>query len=130
MSLSDPIADMLTRIRNAGKAGQTQFSLPCSKEKVAIAELLKSNGYIKDCSVSGDTIKELIIELKYKDGKSVIEGLQRVSKPSRRQYVGAAEIPRVQGGLGVAVLSTSKGLMTGRQAKQEHVGGEVLCYVW
>ncbi len=130
MSLSDPIADMLTRIRNSGKSGRAKLTMPSSKEKAAIAEVLKENGYINDCSVSGEVKKELTVELKYQAGKSVIEGLRRASKPSRRRYAGAEKMPRVQGGLGIAVVSTSRGIMTGRAARQEHVGGEVLCYVW
>ncbi len=131
MSLSDPIADMLTRIRNAGKAGRPETVMPHSKEKAAICQLLKDNGYIADYSVAGETKKELKVVLKYdRDGRFVIEGLRRISKPSCRTYVGRADIPRVQGGFGVAVISTSRGLMTGRAAKQANIGGEVICYVW
>ncbi len=130
MSMSDPIADMLTRIRNAGKAGQQSVSMPFSKEKLAIAELLKENGYVNDCSVQGEAKKELTIDLKYYSGKFVVEGLQRISKPSRRVYVGVREIPRVLGGFGIAVLSTPQGIMTGKTARQKNLGGEVLCHVW
>ena len=130
MSVNDPIADMLTRIRNACKARHPEVSMPSSKLKAAIAEVLKQNGYIIDFRVEGDVKKVLTIVLKYRDGEPVIEGLKRVSKPSRRVYVGADEIPRVLDGLGIAVLSTSKGVVSDRAARRENVGGEVLCYVW
>jgi len=130
--MSDPIADMLTRIRNAGKAKLPQVVMPSSKLKVALAEVLKGQGYIAKYVVEGDNIKTLTIELKYK-GKAnvpVIEVLKRVSKPSCRVYVGSDTIPRVLGGLGIAVLSTSQGVITDREARNRNVGGEVLCYVW
>jgi len=130
MSVNDPIADMLTRIRNACKARHPEVSMPASKLKAAVAEVLKQNGYILDYRVDGDVKKVLTIELKYHDGAPVIEGLRRISKPSRRVYVGADEIPRVLDGLGIAILSTSKGVMSDRAARRENVGGEVLCYVW
>lgn len=131
MSFSDPIADMLTRIRNAGKAGKPDLVLPYSKQKAAIADLLKVNGYLVECQTIGESAKkELRIVLKYKSGKFVIEGLKRISKPSCRVYAGAAEIPRVQGGFGIAVLSTSEGFKTGREAKSKNLGGEVICHVW
>lgn len=133
MSMSDPIADMLTRIRNAGSAGLPDVSMPSSKMKAALAAVLKEQGYIADFSVGEvDGFKVLTVELKYK-GKNntpVIEGLKRISKPSCRHYVGSSDVPRVLGGLGVAILSTSRGLMTGRAARKMGVGGEVLCYVW
>ena len=132
MSLSDPIADMLTRIRNAGSAKLPQVTMPSSKLKVAIAEVLKSQGYIGEYNVEGDVKKELTVDLKYK-GKAnvpVIEALKRISKPSCRIYVGSDNIPRVLGGLGIAVISPSQGVMTGREARRRNIGGEVLCYVW
>ena len=134
MSMSDPIADMLTRIRNSGRVKLADVSMPTSKMKEAIAAVLKDQGYIRDAMVeAGDgPAKSLRIELKYK-GKNqthVIEGLQRISKPSCRVYVGSAEIPKVLGGLGVTILSTSAGIMSGAAAKKQNIGGEVLCYVW
>ncbi len=131
MSLSDPVSDMLTRIRNATRAALPSVQMPASKMKAAIAEVLKQNGYIEDFSVADDGPgKSLSIVLKYYDGESVIEGIERVSKPSRRQYAGADKLPRVLGGLGVAIVSTSKGVMTDRSARKENIGGEVLCHVW
>lgn len=134
MSMSDPISDMLTRIRNASNAKLPKASMPSSKMKASLAETLKDAGYIDDYSVEdiGNNRKELTIVLKYKGkGKNpAIEGLTRVSKPSCRVYVGSGEIPRVLGGLGIAVLSTSSGLMTDRAARKQNVGGELLCYVW
>lgn len=131
MSLSDPIADMLTRIRNAASAEKMEVEIPSSKLKAAIAHVLKKKGFIDDFSVDGDGPKKnLKLALKYLDGESVIEGLERVSKPSRRVYASADNMPRVLGGLGVAIVSTSKGVMTDREARKENIGGEVLCYVW
>ena len=134
MSMSDPISDMLTRIRNASNGKLVKASMPSSKMKASLAETLKAAGYIDDYSVEniGNNKKELTIVLKYK-GKAknpAIEGITRVSKPSCRVYVGSDEIPRVLGGLGIAVLSTSAGLMTDRAARKQKVGGELLCYVW
>ena len=130
MSLSDPVADMLTRIRNASQANHQQVTLPSSKLKAGVAEVLKQNGFIKDYRIEGDKHKQLTVDLKYFEGEPVIEGLQRVSKPSQRRYVGSDEIPRVLGGLGVTVLSTSRGVMDDRNAREQGIGGEVLCYVW
>ncbi len=131
MSMQDPIADMLTRVRNAGSAGLKQVSMPSSREKAAIAAVLKEEGYIKDFTVAEDGVKrQLVIELKYVDGKPVIEGIERVSKPSCRIHCGSREIPRVRNGLGTVVLTTPKGVMSGRRAAKENVGGEILCYVW
>ena len=131
MSMQDPIADMLTRIRNAGMAGLDKASMPLSREKQAIAGVLKEEGYIKEFAVTGEGAKrELVIELKYADGKPVIGGMERVSKPSCRVYCGVSEIPRVRNGLGIVVLTTPKGIMSGRKAAAENVGGEILCYVW
>ena len=131
MSMQDPIADMLTRLRNAGSANLKKVSMPSWKEKVAIADVLKTEGYITDYAVAEDGVKrELVIELKYVNGASVIEGIERVSKPSCRIYCGSREIPRVRNGLGTVVLTTPKGIMSGRRAVKENVGGEILCYVW
>ena len=131
MSMQDPIADMLTRIRNAGSAGLKKIVMPASKEKAAIAAVLKEEGYIGDFAVSGEGAKRTLgLEIKYYGGKPVIAGLERVSKPSCRVHCGCAEIPRVRNGLGIVVLSTPKGIISGRQAKAENVGGEIICYVW
>ena len=129
MSMSDPIADMLTRIRNAGAVRFQQVEIPASKLKVAIANILKNEGYIVDYSVSESSKAMLTITLKYYQGKLVISELKRVSKPSLRIYKAKDSLPKVLGGLGVAIISTSKGLMTDRQARTEGHGGEVLCYV-
>ena len=130
MSMSDPIADMLTRIRNAQVAGHTEVRMPCSKLKVSIAQVLKDEGYIDDFSVRDESVKrELHIGLKYYAGRPVIERLERVSKPGLRVYKGRNDIPRVMNGLGVAILSTSRGVMTDRRARADGVGGEVLCIV-
>lgn len=131
MSLSDPIADMLTRIRNATTAELAEVGMPSSKVKTAIAEVLRQNGFIEGFSVTEAGAGKLLnIELKYRDGQSVIEGIERVSKSSRRVYSGSGDMPRVLGGLGIAIVSTSKGVMTDRQARKDNIGGEVLCYVW
>jgi len=126
----DPIADMLTRIRNANLALLPDVQIPHSKIKESIANILKREGYIHDFAVDGKTIKMIKVRLKYQGKKSVIEGLRRVSSPGLRRYVGSTDIPRVRGGLGVAVLSTSEGLMSGNQARKKNIGGEVLCYIW
>lgn len=128
--MSDPISDMLTRIRNAGAAHLPQVKLPHSRIKESAAKILQSQGYVGEVSVAGDVKKELTIRLKFEGKKSVIEGLKRVSKPGLRRFVGSTEIPRVRGGLGVAVLSTSEGLMTDVQARKKNLGGELLFYVW
>lgn len=128
--MSDPISDMLTRLRNGGRALQPHIELPHSRLKESIAKILKTEGYITDVAVDGKTIKKIKIRLKYNGKKNVIEGLKRVSKPGLRKYVGATEIPRVRGGLGVAVLSTPEGIMTDTQARKKNLGGELLCYVW
>lgn len=131
MSMQDPIADMLTRIRNAGAAGLPKVEIPGSNEKIAIAAVLKQEGYITDYTVLTDGPKRtLIVELKYYGGKPVIEGIERVSKPSRRVHCGSREIPRVRNGLGTVVLSTPNGIVSGQQAAAANVGGEILCYVW
>ncbi|MGH7969575.1 MAG: 30S ribosomal protein S8 [Limisphaerales bacterium] len=128
--MNDPISDMLTRIRNANHALLPAVDLPHSKMKESIAVILKREGYIQDYAVEGQIGRTLTLKLKYQGKKSVIEGLRRVSTPGLRRYVGSTEIPRVRGGLGVAVLSTSEGLMTGNQARKKNLGGELLCYVW
>jgi small subunit ribosomal protein S8 len=130
MSMSDPIADMLTRIRNALSVGKISVSMPSSKQKVAIATVLKEEGYIKDFTPSADGTKPALeIELKYYEGKPVIELLQRISRPGLRVYKNKDEIPQVLGGLGVAIVSTSNGLMTDRGARKAGHGGEIVCYV-
>jgi small subunit ribosomal protein S8 len=128
--MSDPISDMLTRIRNAGRALLPAVELPHSRMKESLAQILKKEGYVAEVSVDGKTIKKLKIQLKYQGKKNVIEGLKRISKPGLRKYVGATEIPRVLGGLGVSIVSTSEGVMTGTQAKKKNLGGELLCYIW
>lgn len=130
--MTDPIADLLTRIRNANVVYRDQIEIPGSKTKLAIAEILKSEGFIRDYRwVSEGPQGKIKIFMKYGPGRvRVIRGLRRVSKPGRRVYRGHKELPRVLGGLGVAILSTPKGLLTDKQARKEGVGGEVLCYVW
>ena len=128
--MSDPISDMLTRIRNAGRALLPAVELPHSRMKESVAKILKSEGYVADVAVEGNAIKKLKIRLKYQGKKNVIEGLKRVSRPGLRRYVGATEIPRVLSGMGVSILSTPEGVMTGAQAKKKNLGGELLCYVW
>jgi small subunit ribosomal protein S8 len=134
MSLSDPIADMLTRIRNASSARHDTVLMPASKVKVAIATVLKEEGFIKDFSVAmedGKPQPNLKVDLSYGGRRQpVLNGLQRVSKPGLRVYVQRREIPRVYGGLGMAILSTPKGVMSGQDARRNEVGGEVICYVW
>jgi small subunit ribosomal protein S8 len=130
MSMSDPIADMLVRIRNAQMVGHTEVAMPASKLKASIAKVLKDEGYIEDFALRADGAKnELRIALKYYAGRPVIERLERVSKPGLRVYRGRDDIPRVMNGLGVAILSTSRGVMTDRKARADGVGGEVLCIV-
>ena len=130
MSVSDPISDMLTKVRNASMARHEKVDIPTSRIKLEIVKILKTEGYISECEVEGKLPKKIKLKLKYHGKKSIIEGLQRVSSPGLRRYVGSAEIPRVRGGLGVAVLSTSEGIMTGSQARKKNLGGELLCYVW
>jgi small subunit ribosomal protein S8 len=128
--VNDPISDMLSRIRNANRALLPVVQVPHSKMKESIAGILKREGYIADFAVDGQLPKIIKLKLKYQGKKSIIEGLRRVSTPGLRRYVGATAIPRVRGGLGVAVLSTSEGVMTGNQARKKNLGGELLCYVW
>ncbi len=138
MSMSDPIADMLVRIRNAQMVGHTEVAMPASKLKSAIAQVLKDEGYIEDFAIrprggekggADAAKKELAIGLKYYAGQPVIERLERVSKPGLRVYRGRDDIPRIMNGLGVAILSTSRGVMTDRKARADGVGGEILCIV-
>jgi len=130
MSMTDPIADMLTRVRNALAAGKLSVTMPSSKQKVAIANLLKDEGYINSVSVKDIDGKPVMeVTLKYYEGRPVIELIKRVSRPGLRVYKGKDELPSVMGGLGVAVVSTSKGLMTDRAARKAGHGGEILCYV-
>lgn len=128
--MTDPISDMLTRIRNANLALLPTVELSHSKMKESIAKLLKREGYIEDCSVESKGRKMLRLKLKYSGRKGVIAGLRRVSKPGLRHYVGATEMPKVLRGMGTAIVSTPKGVMTGTDAQKENVGGEVLCFVW
>ena len=138
MSMTDPIADMLIRIRNAQLVGHTEVAMPASKLKASIAQVLKDEGYIEDFAIrdkaapagkDGGGKKELAIGLKYYAGRPVIERLERVSKPGLRVYKGRDDIPRIMNGLGVAILSTSRGVMTDRKARADGVGGEILCIV-
>jgi len=131
MSMTDPIADFLTRIRNAAKAKHKRVDIPVSGLKKEIARILKDEKYIQDFTIIEDPKQNAIrIALKYRDGQSVIKGLERVSRPGLRQYSHKDNLPRVINGLGVAVISTSKGVMTDKQARQAGVGGEVICYIW
>ncbi len=130
MSMQDPLADMLTRIRNAQQVGKFEVTMPSSKLKVNVARVLKDEGYIVDFAVSEDVQPQLNIELKYFEGKPVIEELDRVSRPGLRNYAGKDALPSVRGGLGIAIVSTSKGVMTDRAARAQGVGGEVLCTVF
>jgi small subunit ribosomal protein S8 len=130
MSMTDPISDMLVRIRNAQMVGHVEVVMPASKLKVSIAKVLKDEGYVEDFALRENGVKkELAIALKYYAGKPVIERLERVSKPGLRVYKGRDDIPKVMNGLGVAILSTSRGVMTDRKARADGVGGEVLCIV-
>ena len=130
MSMTDPIADMLTRIRNAQMTEKVTVVMPSSQLKVAIAKVLKDEGYIEDFRVSGEQVKpQLEIALKYYAGRPVIEKIERISKPGLRIYRGKEDLPRIMNGLGVAIVSTSKGVMTDRKARASGIGGEVLCVV-
>jgi small subunit ribosomal protein S8 len=128
--MNDPISDMLARIRNANRALLPAVEMPHSRIKESIACILKREGYIADFTVAGKLPKTIKLKLKYQGKKSIIEGLRRISTPGLRRYVGATEIPRVRGGLGVAVVSTSEGLLTDLQARKKNIGGELICYVW
>jgi small subunit ribosomal protein S8 len=132
MSMSDPIADYLTRVRNAIKARKRTVDIPASKFKKAISDILKNSYLITDYNVGGEEASKnvLTIQLKYADGESVIQGLRRISKPGIRKYVSSENLPRVRNGLGIAIISTSKGLMTDKKARELKVGGEVVCEIW
>ena len=131
MHLTDPIADMLTRIRNGNMAKHTEVKIPFSKIKESIANILKNEGYIVSYEVKGEgSIKDIVVTLKYMDGDAVIKGLKRISKPGRRVYTSVENLPKVLGGLGIAIVSTPKGVITDKECRKHSVGGEVLCYVW
>jgi small subunit ribosomal protein S8 len=132
MNVTDPIADMLTRIRNASAARHKELSLPSSRMKREIARILAEEGFIESFETQPDPVQErLVLRLKYVEGRTpVVTGLKRISKPGLRVYARKTEIPRVLGGLGLAILSTSHGVMTGSDARKQNLGGEVLCYVW
>ncbi|MDE0834767.1 MAG: 30S ribosomal protein S8 [Akkermansiaceae bacterium] len=128
--LTDPISDFLTRFKNAARAGNEEFTAPYSKIKADIAEILKQEGYLWKYEVVTGERTELKVSPKFVDGRPVLTDLKRVSKPGRRQYVGSQEIPRVLSGLGIAILSTSKGVMSGSSAKRQKLGGEILANIW
>jgi small subunit ribosomal protein S8 len=130
MSMQDTLADMITRIRNAQGAGKATVAMPSSKVKASVAEVLKSEGYIADFEVDGSVKPTLSIDLKYYEGKPVIETIKRVSRPGLRTYKGSTELPKVEAGLGIAIISTSKGIMTDRAARAAGIGGEVICTVF
>lgn len=131
MNITDPIADMLTRVRNAVQARHEVVDIPASREKVEIAKILKQEGFITDFSVSGDVKKILTVTLKYgPNNEKVISGIKRISKPGLRVYAEVDKLPRVLNGLGIAIISTSSGLLTDKDARKKHVGGEVVAYVW
>ena len=125
-----PISDLLTRIRNAGLAQHAEVVIPHSKMKESISQILKDEGYISSVTVEGTTIKRMKLRLKYQGKQNVIVGLKQVSSPGLRRYVSSSEIPRVLGGMGVAILSTPKGLLTGTEARKQNIGGELVCFVW
>jgi len=130
--MTDPISDYLTRVRNALKAAKRAVDIPASKFKKELSELLKQNGYITEYKITETKNNQgmINVRLKYSDGKPVISGLKRISKPGLRRYVGKDEVPKVLNGLGMAVISTSRGLMTDKQARKENIGGEVVCEIW
>ena len=128
--MTDTISDMLTRIRNASRVLLPAVELPHSKMKESIAHILKKEGYVAEITVAGKPFKTIKLQLKYTGKKSVIEGIKRISRPGLRHYVGSTDIPRVRGGLGVSVVSTPEGVMTGNSARKKNLGGELLCYVW
>lgn len=132
MSMSDPLADMLTRIRNATNSRYQSVEMPLSKLKVSVAKVLQNEGYISNYSVIGQSPQGLLkIELKYgSNNEQVINGIRKVSKPGRRQYIKSDQIPKVMNGLGISILSTSKGLVTDKEARQHNIGGELLCEIW
>jgi len=130
--MTDPIADMLTRIRNASRQKHATVDIPLSRLKLGIAKILKETGFIADFKIKGEGVhRSICVNLKYtREDDPVITDIKRVSKPGRRVYVGKDELPKVVGGVGIAILSTSKGLLTDREARKEGIGGEVLCYIW
>lgn len=130
MSMQDPLADMLTRIRNAHQRNKVAVSMPSSKLKISVAKVLEDEGYIQGFQVSKEAKPELTLDLKYFEGKPVIEEIARASRPGLRYYAGANELPKIRGGLGIAIVSTSQGVMTDRAARTAGVGGEVLCTVF
>lgn len=131
MPVTDPISDFLLRIRNASKAKKLRVEIPASKMKQGLAEILKKESFIHDYSIVEDSKQNVIkIQLKYRDGSSAITGMKRISKPGLRIYKNATQLPRVHNGLGTAIISTSKGLMTDRDARSQSAGGEVICYIW
>jgi len=131
MAVTDPIADFLTRIRNGSKARKVKVEIPSSQMKAGLAEILKKNGYIYDYKIDEDSKQNIIsVLLKYTDGVPAINGLKRISKPGLRMYKKSNELPRVLNGLGTAVISTSKGLLTEKEARRQDTGGEVVCYIW
>ncbi len=131
MSVTDPISDFLLRIRNASKAKKLRVEIPASQMKIGLADILKKESFIHDYSIIDDNKQNVIkIQLKYRDGTSAITGLKRISKPGLRIYKDASQLPRVLNGLGTAVISTSKGLLTDKEARSQSVGGEVICYIW
>ncbi|MFB6422224.1 MAG: 30S ribosomal protein S8 [Candidatus Malihini olakiniferum] len=129
MSMQDPIADMLTRIRNGQAANKVAITIPSSKLKIAIAKVLKEEGYVQDYKIEGDWKPELEVFLKYFEGRPVVESIQRISRPSLRIYKKKDKLPKVMAGLGIAVVSTSKGIMTDRAARNAGLGGEIICYI-
>ena len=131
MHLTDPIADMLTRIRNANTAKHNSVLIPFSKIKESIANILKNEGYISEYEIKEEgTKKDIVVTLKTVDGETVIKGLKRISKPGRRVYSSVEDLPKVLGGLGIAIVTTPKGVLTDKECRKQSVGGEVLCYVW
>lgn len=130
MSMQDPLADMFTRVRNAQMAEKVNVTMPSSKMKVSIAQVLKDEGYVADFSVSDEAKPSLTIDLRYFEGKPVIESIQRASSPGLRQYRGQSDLPKVSGGLGVAIVSTSQGVMSDRAARKAGIGGEIICTVF
>jgi small subunit ribosomal protein S8 len=128
--MTDPISDMLARIRNANLALLPEVEFPHSKLKESVSVILKREGYIADCVVEGKTARKIKLKLKYQGRKGVIEGLRRVSTPGLRHYVRSTEIPRVLGGMGTAILSTPRGVMSGVEARKQNLGGELICFVW
>jgi small subunit ribosomal protein S8 len=128
--MHDPVSDLLTRIRNAGMARHSKVSIPHSRLKESVARILKSEGYVSEVSVEGTMPRQIVISLKYSGQKPVIVGLRQISTPGLRRYVRSAEIPRVLGGMGISVVSTPQGVMTGTDAKKANLGGELVCYVW